>query len=358
MSRSTKQASPYKKGQIEDLDHDFLVSFLEVDDEVKAAILGQDPSPGFQFEVPLPDERVQVLRSVESAEDDDILALTGLYAEIDSWSPRDVAPAAGPARRRSRTPSNRSANVTAVEIAAPKSAAAPKTAAAPKSAAAVKGAAAVKPSTSKPRTAPASTRVSVVKPTAPVKQRAAAAAVRTVEVIRAPEPVVQLNEVEKKAVVILDATRNRTAPAAGPDEPATLAPVLPLAHTPERALSFETLAAQYDVVHRETLSLPAPKKREARRPTKDLAFMAAQAQEGYNSWLATRSRYALQWDYMNFNLGPPPPGPRTMREARRIETRNMIKYYSINAHNSHARQDKKLARRILAQARRGGLQSA
>lgn len=346
MSRSTKQASPYKKGQIEDLDHDFLVSFLEVDAEVKAAILGLDPSPSFQLEVPLPDERVQVLRSVESAEDDDILALTGLYAEIDSWSTREVAPAPRPARRRSRTPSNRSVNVTAVEIAAkPVVRSAGKTAV-------------VKPSTSKPRTAPASTRVSVVKPTAPVKQRVAAAAVRTVEVIRAPEPVVRLHEVEKKAVVILEATSNKTAPAAGPEEPATLAPVLPAPHTPARAVSFETLAAQYDVVHRETLSLPAPKKREARRPTKDLAFMAAQAQEGYNSWLATRSRYALQWDYMNFNLGPPPPGPRTLREARRIETRNMIKYYSINAHDSHARQDKKSARRILAQARRGGLQSA
>lgn len=355
MSKSTKQASPYKPGQVQSLDHDFLVSFLEVDPEVKAAILGLEPSFDLQLDVAIPQERVEVLRSVEAAEDDDIVALTSLYAEIDSWSRQDAPQEAAP--RRTRTPSKRSANVTAVELPVEPVAEVVLKDPAPKNST-------HKVSAPKARKAPA--RAGAAPKPGPVatKQRVATAEVRTlkvvtapkggvnkVEIVRPPEPKHQVKVVQQPEIIVIE-------PTPAHDQPVRIPERQPVIHTPQRVASFETLAAQYDVIHQETLSLPAPRKREGRKPTKDLAFIAAQAQEGYNTWLATRSKYALQWDYMNFNMPPPPPPPRTLREARRIETRTMIKYYRVNASKSHAREDKRAARHMIVHARRGALQGA
>lgn len=240
MSKSTKRASRFHNEHLQNLDHDFLMSFLEVDPEVKAAILSTDPSPyGGQYQ-PIARERARVLREVETVEDDDIAALTGLYAQIDSWSAE-----------------------------------------------------------------PAS--------------------------IRRPEqtaPVVEVIPVGSKTVRAV--------------------PINLVTHTPPAPVSRVNNVKQ----------LPSPRRRRSRKPKMDLAVIAARAQEGYDTWLATRSKYALQWDYMNFELSPPPPPPRTVREARRIETRTMIKYYRINASKSHAREDKKQARMLISQARKSGLQSA
>lgn len=255
MSRSTKQAGPHGHGQPADLDHDFLFSFLELDPETMAALMSLEPAPQ-PARADVPERPVDLLRSVEAVADDDVVALTGLYAQIESWSPPAAPPGKSRGRRRiSRTRRQKSA------------------------------------------------KVSVIEPS--------------------PGP-----EVPSVALVDIRASGAAAVETAG----------VPALQAAPRA--------------------PLPRSRRARKGALELARRAAQAQEGYNTWLATRQKYALQWDYMNFDFSPPPPGPRTIREARRLERRTMMKYYRIDARKAHAREDKREARMLLARARRSGLQSA
>lgn len=63
----------------------------------------------------------------------------------------------------------------------------------------------------------------------------------------------------------------------------------------------------------------------------------------------------LQWDYMNFEMPPVSTVVLSPRQAKRQEWRTMLKYYRIHPYKSHYRQDQKEARRMISQAKRAKL---
>ncbi|MGQ0680675.1 MAG: hypothetical protein ACT4OM_13665 [Actinomycetota bacterium] len=360
MSKVAKQPTPHDNG----LDHDFLVSFLEIDPDAKAAILGLAPPTGIfagRSDGAICDEQVELLRTVEQASDEDIVALTGLYAQIDSWS-EPPPPATRHVRRRDRRDRRTASRNPAVALvghdeqvfrkaATRRRSAVPPlslvTAANPGSVPIVR----VDPEVDSLRTMDAAVHLPEPAQTAGVSYAAPP------EPVRAPQAVVQPVEVLPAGSVM---------PQFVQIEPQVFPPDGPPAEAPPALLRYSRAAEVSPFAASSTsapsaLALPgqpAPRLKGRTRRQAELVAMAARAEAGYATWLAVRGRYAMQWDYMNFDFAPPPPPPRTIREARRQELKTMVKYYRINTYKAHAREDRRQTKQILARARRTGLQSA
>ena len=158
-------------------------------------------------------------------------------------------------------------------------------------------------------------------------------------------------------IAAAQATHTAAPEALAPVQEPVIAPVTePIFHPVER------------VIHTQPVAPPAPatiRPPAGPRPavgTKHLPIahvnheklLVQVAQIGWKIPPATRR----QWSYMNFTMPPDPKANMTPRQIKRQEWRDMMKYFRISPYKSHYREDQKATKRLLGQARRARLDVA
>ena len=285
------------------LDRAFVISFLELDPEVAAALNGEIPEPPVVSKAPTPADpfafdNVEIFRArVEPAAPyvERAARVIDIAASVHPVANEDD----GYERARARRPKQR------------------------------------KPASrrTKSRSAAAAERVAAIKEV----QLKAPRARKPAEEIRSEPPAA----LHPAAAEILEDSEAQVlyieppAPVAPAPEPAPAPqPVLPQA--PAQPAAFT-----------ERRNLPVQHIDHER-------LMLAVQSVGWKMPPATRR----QWSYMNFTLPPDPKANMTPKQIKRQEWRDMIKYFRISPYKSHYREDQKNTKRLLGQARRARLDVA
>jgi hypothetical protein len=317
--RTTEQATAtYEVSEgLPRLDRAFVISFLEIDPEVAAALNGEAPQPPvinstrgpaqprtaehFDFFAPParhaetwyadPGYTEPQYRAPRYEDEAQVVDITASVEPVAAWDDARAQKA-----RRARRPKERK----------------------PSSPRTLRG---------KSRAAAAAERVAAIKE---VKLRSAADRALAAQAVPplAPEMPATVEEIRAATplefAVPVEEVEFPTQPAA-PPAPAEIRPVV----NTER----QHLPVQY--VNHEKLLVQA-------------------AQAGWKIPPATRR----QWSYMNFTMPPDPKANMTPRQIKRQEWRDMIKYFRISPYKSHYREDQRATKRLLGQARRARLDVA
>ncbi len=290
------------------LDRAFVISFLEIEPEVAAALNGEVPEPPVieanpgsqpyaadQFDYFAP--RGQRAQS-RLHEEPDVIDISRTAEPVVTWDDEPSQRA-----RRARRPRERKASTR-------------------------------RAASGKSRAAAAAERVAAIKEVRlrPRADRLAAAQAIPIQAVDTPLTV----EETRTSPVVEEAPRVEQFEIPSP-------PVAPAAAPRE--------------IRPAPLVRPAPATEPSRLPVQYIdheKLLVQVAQAGWKIPPATRR----QWSYMNFTMPPDPKANLTPRQLKRQEWRDMMKYFRISPYKSHYREDQRATKRLLGQARRARLDVA